>query len=133
MSAPFTDREMEQQDAVATKRAQALTKPTKNQLHPLFADILGAHGMPQSEAVKVLDTLHGTITAPAAPIARHDDAEEAKPVALPYVAWVTPDKGTPQRIDIEAVTSKEEALKLAMLAAAQMFPGQKFHAMARPA
>lgn len=108
---PFTDREMDQQDAAATKRAQREWR----------------------EAGRVLDTLAARADALPIPLARREDAEESAPVALPYVAWVTPERGTPQRIAIEAVTSKEEALRLATLAAAQMFPGQKFHAMARPA
>jgi hypothetical protein len=51
---PFTDAETAQQDAAATRHAQAddwrTTKTTKSAgLHPLFAEILAAHGMPQAD------------------------------------------------------------------------------------
>jgi hypothetical protein len=50
----FTDRQMEQIDVAAARRVQddewRDAKPTKHAgLHPLFADILRAHGMPQSD------------------------------------------------------------------------------------
>jgi hypothetical protein len=64
---------------------------------------------------------------------RRDEAEPAEAVALPYVAWITPDRGTPKRVDIAPVHSKEEALQLATLAGRALFPGRAFHAMARPA
>lgn len=56
MPQAFTDRELDQQDAVATKRAHAAdwqaNKPTKGALHPVFADILAAHGMPQGKLLE---------------------------------------------------------------------------------
>lgn len=65
------DNELAQQDAAATRRAQAedwrTTKPTKSAgLHPVFADILAAHGMPQgmSEADKVRAHVQAYLNTP---------------------------------------------------------------------
>lgn len=67
------------------------------------------------------------------PIARKADADPMLAPALPYVAWITPAGGTPQRVRIDAVRSKEEALELAKLAAKRLFGGRAFDAMVRPA
>lgn len=84
---------------------------------------------------KVEEALAAQLAEPHAPLAteRKEDTEESKPRALPYVAWLTPDRGTPQRVDIDPVTSKEEALKLARLAGQALFGSRPFASMVRPA
>lgn len=123
MGAPFTDRQMDQLDAVATRRAQAedwaSTKPTK------------------TESAKVQEALAAMLDDPLGLFAvRAEDDYEAAPVALPYVGWVTTERCGPQRIDIAPVRSKDEALALAHTAAASIAAragASKFTVSVRPA
>jgi hypothetical protein len=63
---------------------------------------------------------------------RRHDADLPTAPARPYVAWITPARGSSQRVVLESVSNREEAKHLATLAGRQLFPGQSFTASAWP-
>ena len=69
------------------------------------------------------------------PIPLPTRAEDDEPVVAslrPYTGWLTPQGGAPERIEIQAVRSKDEALERALAAGRSKWPGRGFAAMVRP-
>ena len=61
------------------------------------------------------------------PLPLHE--EEAKPEAatpVPYVAWFVPTDGAPRRVPIDAASSKQEAIEIALVAGGILFPRRGF-------